>query len=102
LAFLVIIHRALNFSQGHLQGIWSLRRGGVLTETGQKLSMEWGMWLSTGGLRVGIESLGLREVRGVEASEASKPDFTDVTVPLVSPSSVRGRGAELGAGGRGG
>jgi hypothetical protein len=34
LAFLVIIHGALGFPQGHLQGSRSLRRGGVLTETG--------------------------------------------------------------------
>jgi hypothetical protein len=34
LAFLVIIHGALGFPQGHLQGSWSLRRGGVLMETG--------------------------------------------------------------------
>jgi hypothetical protein len=34
LAFLVIIHGALGFPQGHLQGSRSLRRGGFLTETG--------------------------------------------------------------------
>jgi hypothetical protein len=34
LAFLVIIHGALGFLQGHLQGNGSLMRGGVLTETG--------------------------------------------------------------------
>jgi hypothetical protein len=34
LAFLVIIHGALGFPRGHLQGSRSLRRGGVLTETG--------------------------------------------------------------------
>jgi hypothetical protein len=44
LAFLVIIHGALGFTQRHLQGSWSLRRGGVLTETAQMLSIEWGMW----------------------------------------------------------
>jgi hypothetical protein len=33
-AFLVIIHGALGFPQGHLQGSRSLRRGGFLTETG--------------------------------------------------------------------
>jgi hypothetical protein len=33
LAFLVIIHRALDSPQGHLQGSGSLRRGGILTET---------------------------------------------------------------------
>jgi hypothetical protein len=36
--------------------------------------------VSTGGLRVRIESIGLREVRGVEAPEISKPDFTDMTI----------------------
>jgi hypothetical protein len=69
-------------------------------ETGQMLSIEWGMWVSNGGLRVGIESLGLREFRGFEAPDASEPDFTGVIVPLVSPSSVGG--GELGTGGRGG
>jgi hypothetical protein len=43
-AFLVIIHRDLGFPQGHLQGSWSLKRGGVFTEPGQMLSIEWGMW----------------------------------------------------------
>jgi hypothetical protein len=33
-AFLVIIHGALGFPQGQLQGSRSLRRGGILTETG--------------------------------------------------------------------
>jgi hypothetical protein len=46
--------------------------------------------------------LGVGGVRGVEAPEASEPDFTGVTVPQGSPSSVGGGGAELGAGGRGG
>jgi hypothetical protein len=48
-----------------------------------------------------MESIGLRSIRGIEAPEASKPDFTGVTVPRASPSSGRGGGAELGAGGRG-
>jgi hypothetical protein len=43
LAFLVIIHGALGFPQGHLQGSWSLRRREVLTETGQMLSIDWGI-----------------------------------------------------------
>jgi hypothetical protein len=54
--------------------------------------------MSTGGLRVHIESIGLREVRGVEAPEASEPDFICVAVPQGSPSSVRGGGAEVGTG----
>jgi hypothetical protein len=41
--------------------------------------------------------IGLREVRGVEASEASRPDFTGVTVPQASPFNIKGEGAELGA-----
>jgi hypothetical protein len=49
-----------------------------------------------------MRSIGLREVRGVEAPEASKPDFTGMTVLQVFPSNVRGKGAELGVGGRGG
>jgi hypothetical protein len=61
-----------------------------------------GCGVSTGGLRVAMESIGLREARGVKAPETSKPDFTDVTVPQASPSDVRSRGAELGTGGRGG
>jgi hypothetical protein len=44
LAFLVIIHGALGFPQGHLQGSWSLRRGGVLTVTGWMTLIEWRMW----------------------------------------------------------
>jgi hypothetical protein len=56
----------------------------------------------TGGLGVGMGSIGLKEVRGVEALEASKPDFTGVTAPQESPSSVRGGGAEPGTGGRSG
>jgi hypothetical protein len=36
--------------------------------------------MSTGGLGVGMGSIGLREVRGVEALEASEQDFTGVTV----------------------
>jgi hypothetical protein len=58
--------------------------------------------VSAGRLRVGVESAGLREVRGVKAPEASEPDFKSVTVPQASSSSVRGEGAELGTGGRGG
>jgi hypothetical protein len=34
LAFLVIIHWSLGFHQGYLQGSGSLKRGGVLMETG--------------------------------------------------------------------
>jgi hypothetical protein len=37
--------------------------------------------VSTGGLEVHIELIELREVSGVEALEASEPDFTGVTVP---------------------
>jgi hypothetical protein len=37
--------------------------------------------VSTDGLRMGMRPIGLREVRGVEASETSEPDFTGVTVP---------------------
>jgi hypothetical protein len=49
--------------------------------------------VSTGKLEVGMGSIGLREVSGVKATEASEPDFTGVTVPQASPSSVGGRGA---------
>jgi hypothetical protein len=41
LAFLVITDVVLSFPQGHPQGIWSLRRGEVLTETSQILSIKW-------------------------------------------------------------
>jgi hypothetical protein len=57
--------------------------------------------MSTGGLGVGMGSIGLREVRGVEAPDASKPDFTVMTVPQVSPSDIGGGGVERGTGGRG-
>jgi hypothetical protein len=58
--------------------------------------------VSTGGLGVGMGPIGPWEVRGVKIPEASEPDFTGVTVPQASPYNVRGRGAQLGAGGRGG
>jgi hypothetical protein len=74
LAFLVIIH-GLWASLRHVQGSRSLRRGGILTEKTPQSGV------STGGLRVGMGSIGLREVKGVKAPEASKPDFTGVTVP---------------------
>jgi hypothetical protein len=54
----------------------------------------------TGGLRVGMGPIGLGEVRGVEAPEASGPDFTVVTVPQASLSNIKHEGAELGASGR--
>jgi hypothetical protein len=56
--------------------------------------------VSTDRLRVGMGSIGLREVRVVEAPEVSEPDFTGVTVPRASSSNVGGRGVELGAGGK--
>jgi hypothetical protein len=53
LTFLVIIHRALDFLHGHLQVSWSLRREGVLMETGQMLSIECGKhWWTRTGYRV--------------------------------------------------
>jgi hypothetical protein len=70
-----------------------LRRGGVLAETDWRPPIE---WVRTGVLRVGMGSIGLREVRGLEAPEASGPDFTGVTVPQASSPNVKGKGAELG------
>jgi hypothetical protein len=102
LTFLIIIYGALGFPQGHLQGSWSLRRGRVLTVISQMLLIKWEMWVSTGGLGVCIESIGFKVARGVEAPEASEPDFICATVPPASPSWARGRGSELGTGGRGG
>jgi hypothetical protein len=58
--------------------------------------------VTTGGLRVGMGSKRLAEVRGLEAEEAPRPDFKGVSVPQASPSDVRGEGAELCADGRGG
>jgi hypothetical protein len=58
--------------------------------------------MRTGGLGMGMWSIGLREVRGFEPPEASTPDFTGVTVPRDFLSDVRGKGAELAACGRGG
>jgi hypothetical protein len=40
----VIIHWALGFPQGYLQGSGSLRRGAVLMETGQMPLIEWRLW----------------------------------------------------------
>jgi hypothetical protein len=71
-------------------------------ETGWMHPTEWRMWGENRRLRAEMRSTGLREVRGDEAPEASGPDFTDVTVPLVSPSNVKGEGVELGASGSGG
>jgi hypothetical protein len=56
----------------------------------------------TGRLGMGMGSIGLREVKGVEAPVASGPDLTGVTVPRVSQCNVGGEGAELGASYRGG
>jgi hypothetical protein len=58
--------------------------------------------VSTGRVRVGMGSVGLKKNKVIEAPEASKPDFTGVTVPQTSPSNVGGRGVELGPGGSGG
>jgi hypothetical protein len=58
--------------------------------------------VSTSRVGVDMGSTGLSEVRAVEAPEASRPDFTGVTVPRASPSNVEGEGVELGTGGRGG
>jgi hypothetical protein len=44
LAFLVIIHGALGFPQGHLKSYWSLRKGGVLLVISQMFSIKWEMW----------------------------------------------------------
>jgi hypothetical protein len=51
---------------------------------------------------VGIGSIGLKLVRGVETPETPRPDFTGVIVPQGSPSDVKGEGVELGASGKGG
>jgi hypothetical protein len=56
----------------------------------------------TGGLGVSMGSMGLREVKGVEAPGASGPEFMGVTAPQASPSNVRSEGVELGAGDTGG
>jgi hypothetical protein len=55
----------------------------------------------TGGLRVGMGSIALKEVRGVETPEAYGPDFTSMTVPRASQSNVKGDDVELVAGARG-
>jgi hypothetical protein len=51
----------------------------------------------TGGLGLGLRSVGPGEVRGIEALESSGPDFTDVTIPRASPSNVAGEGVEMSA-----
>jgi hypothetical protein len=56
----------------------------------------------TGVFGVGMGSIGLREVKGVGAPGASRPDFTGVIVPRASPSNVGVGGMELGARGRSG
>jgi hypothetical protein len=52
LTILVITHWALDLPQGHLQGSGSLRRGGVLAETGWMPPIEWGMWSGHGVPRI--------------------------------------------------
>jgi hypothetical protein len=42
--------------------------------------LSWGCGVRTGGLGVSMGSIGLREVRGVEAPETAEPDFPGVTV----------------------
>jgi hypothetical protein len=56
----------------------------------------------TGSLGVDLESVGPREVGGVEAPKASRTDFTGVIVPQASITDIKGNGTELGAGGRSG
>jgi hypothetical protein len=78
---LIIIHWASDLPQGHLQDSVSLRIGGVLVGVCWMPPIEWGMWGENCRLRVGMRSVEHGEVRGVEAPEASRPDFTGVTVP---------------------
>jgi hypothetical protein len=49
-----------------------------------------------------MRSIGPKEIRRVEAPEASGPDLTGMTVPQVSPSDIKSEGAELAAGDRDG
>jgi hypothetical protein len=97
LTILVIMHWALDLPGASVGG-GILRRGGVFAETGW---MPQTKWVRTSGRGVGMGSIGLREVRGVEAHEASRSDFIVVTVPRASSSNVGGKGVELGASGRG-
>jgi hypothetical protein len=50
----------------------------------------------TGGLGVGIGSIGLGEVKGVEIPGASGPNFTAVIVPQASPSNFGSGGCGIG------
>jgi hypothetical protein len=61
-----------------------------------------GMWSENWQTLSGHEVHRTLDVKGVGTPQKSRSDFTGVTVPWISPSSVGGRGAELGAGGRGG
>jgi hypothetical protein len=65
-------------------------------------AIEWGMCSENWWTQNGYEVHRIEEVRGVEAPEASGPDFTGVTVRGASLSNIEGEGAELGASGRGG
>jgi hypothetical protein len=71
-------------------------------ETGYMPPVEWGMWSENWWTLSGHGVYRTQGGQELEVPGASRPDFTGVTVPLASPSSVGGRGAELGAGGRGG
>jgi hypothetical protein len=61
---------------------------------------EWGMWDENWQTWSGHGVHRTQEFRGIEAPEASRPDFTGVTIPRASPSNVGGKGTELGAGSR--
>jgi hypothetical protein len=64
--------------------------------------IEWGMWSENWQTQSGHGVHRTREVKGVEAPGASRPNFTGVTVPWASPSDTKGKGVELSAGGKGG
>jgi hypothetical protein len=64
LTILVIIQWSMDLLQGHLQGGGSLRRGGDLWSLVRCPQLNRGCGVKTGRLRVGIRSIGYREVRG--------------------------------------
>jgi hypothetical protein len=98
LTVLIIIHWALELSQGHLHGGGSLRRGGVHVETCWMPLIEWGIWSENWWTQSGH---GVHRIwEGFEAPWDSGPHFMGVTIPWASPSNVEGKGAEMGTSGR--
>jgi hypothetical protein len=100
-AFLVIIHWVLGFPEEHLQGSGSLRRGGVLTETGSMSPVEWGIWSEN---QKSESRHGVCRTRGGQGSWSLRGFWATLYrcgCLLNFPSNAGDGSVELGDGGRG-